>query len=73
MVVDIPKDRGQGPYLLKAAKTPDGYSATNSASGGPRVRARWASVGCGEFVGLWEENGYDFYFKFVLGKKPPKR
>lgn len=69
MVLDIPEDKNQGPYLLKAEKTEDGYSAHNSGRNPIPVEARWAHVGNGQYVGLWVENGHDFYFRFELVKQ----
>jgi hypothetical protein len=68
MQLRIPEGEDNWPYLLKGAKTPNGYAAENAERNSARAEARWASLGEGQYVGLWVEDGRDCFFKFELVK-----
>ena len=68
MVLDLPEDAGDGPYLVRGMRVGSFYAGVNSAIENPcNVVARWAELG-DVWVGWWKEEGTEYLFRFRLPK-----
>ena len=67
MVIDIPRQKGQGPFLLRGRSSKGLFSGINESPdhNAPEVEAEWYKFS-DQYAGVWVENGYEMLFQFRL-------
>lgn len=66
MIIDMPEDAGDGPYLIRGKRAAHFYAGANEAIDGPRdTIARWTELD-DVWIGWWKEAGTEYLFKFRL-------
>jgi hypothetical protein len=70
MVIDIPRQKAQGPYLILGRRKGRLFSGSNSSSKpeAPEVEAEWCEF-TDQFAGVWIENGDEMLFSFRLPRR----
>ncbi len=65
MILDLPRRGEDGPYTISGKQVDSYYEGTNTRFDSARVTAHWATIGA-RFIGVWQEEGYEWYFSFTL-------
>lgn len=70
LVIDIPRQKAQGPYLIIGKLNGQIFSGDNSSRDpdAPGVEAEWCKFS-DQYAGVWIENGEEMLFGFRLPRK----
>ena len=69
MVLDIPNDDGTPFYLVKGLRSGHHYSGVHSIVGDDtKIAATWTALD-DRYVGVWVENGREWFFTFDLASE----